>query len=223
MRSALLAVSALILAMVTPSGAAADLPPYNGAMTFPSIQGSDGSEEFSWEVKLGDEEELRQIDATHAGVFWPDDTRTLSIEAEKAHAADGARVPTTLTVTEPNVITLTVHHRAGDPAAGGAPFDYPVVAGEGWEGGFQTEQVILPPGDQPPLEPTCVVPDLTNRTLRASRKILHAAHCRLGRVRGERNRAVHVVAQYRQLGKVLPAWTRVDVKASAPAQYSRSS
>lgn len=223
MRSALLAVFAL-LALLAPLAAGAEpVPPFDGSMSFPAIQGPDGPEEFSWEMKLGDEEELRQIDATHAGVFWPDDTKAMGIDAGKAHAADGAEVPTTLAVTQPNVITLTVHHRDGNPAAGGAPFDYPVTAGVGWEGGFQTYRVIMPPGEQPAPEPICAVPDLSDRTLRASRRILHAAHCRLGRVRGERNRAVHVVTQYRQVGAVLPAWTRVDVKALRAAQYSRSS
>jgi hypothetical protein len=192
------------------------MPTYNGLMSFPAIQGPDGPEEFSWEVELGPEQELRQVDATHAGVFWSDETKVMSIEAEKAHAADGATVPTTLTVTQPNVITLTVHHRS-------APFVYPVSSGVGWEGGFKTEEAIVMPGDQPAPPPTCVVPDLSNRTLRASRKILHAAHCRLGRVRGERNRAVHVVEQFRQVGKVLPVWTRIDVKTLPAAQYSRSS
>jgi anti-anti-sigma factor len=70
---------------------------------------------------------------------------------------------------------------------------------------------------------TIAVPDLTNRTLRASRKILHRAHCKLGRVRGERRREVRVVEQYRQVGRVLPIWAAVDVKAVAPDQYSRSS
>jgi hypothetical protein len=192
-------------------------------MTFQSIQGPEGPEEYSWEVKLDEEEELKAIDEHHAGVFWEDGTQAMTITAVAAHDAIGTSVPTTLTVTQPNVITLTVHHRDGNPAAGGAPFDYPVVAGEGWEGGFQTEEVILAPGDQLPTPPQCVVPDLTNRTLRASRKILHRAHCKLGRVRGERRREVRVVAQYRQAGKVLPVWTAVDVKALQQGQYSRIS
>jgi hypothetical protein len=224
MRSALLAVFVLVLALIAPAGAGAEpVPLYEGGMSFPSIKGPDGPEEFSWEVHLYEGQYLQQLDEVHAGVFYEGGHPAFSIAAVAAHAADGVTVPTTLTVTEPNVITLTVHHRDGNPAAGGAPFDYPVVAGEGWEGGFQTYRVIMPPGEQPAPEPTCVVPDLADRTLRASRKILHASHCRLGRVRGERNRAAHVVAQYRQVGKVLPVWTRINVKALRAAQYSRSS
>ncbi len=209
--------------MLAPSAAMAELPTYNGGMSFAEIQGPEGPEDFSWEVKLGEEEELKAIDDRQAGVFWEDGTQAMTITAVAAHDVVGTSVPTTLTVTEPNVITLTVHHRAGNPAAGGAPFDYPVTQGEGWEGGFRTEEAIVIEGDRPPAPPTCVVPDLTDRTLRASRKILHRAHCKLGRVRGERRREVHVTEQYRQAGKVLPLWTAVDVKALRPGQYSRSS
>jgi hypothetical protein len=207
--------------MLAPATAVA-LPVFDGGQGFSAIEGPEGPEEYAWEVKLGPEEELRQVDDSHVGVFWGDGTQAMMITASAAHDAEGATVPTTLTLTEPNVITLTVHHRAGNPAAEGAPFRYPVTQGIGWEGGFQTEVVAVIPSEQLSPEPTCVVPDLTNRTLRASRKILHASHCRLGRVRGERNRAVHVVEQYRQVGKVLPVWTRIDVKALRAAQYSRS-
>ncbi len=225
MRRVFLVVVAVLL--LVPAGASGAVPLYDGAMTFQSIQGMDGPEEFSWEVTLYDGQYLQQLDETHAGVFYEEGHPAFSIEAVAAHAADGATVPTTLAVTQPNVITLTVHHRDGNPVAGGAAFDYPVIAGSGWEGGFQTHYIEGPseqegvPHGQP--EPTCVVPDLSNRTLRASRAILHRAHCKLGRVRGERRREVRVVDQFRQVGRVLPAWTAVDVKAVAPAQYSRSS
>jgi hypothetical protein len=200
-------------------------PAYNGDQSFSEIPGPEGPEDYAWEVELGEGQELRQVDETHAAIFYEDGTEAFSIEAIAAHDAEGTTVPTTIAVTQPNVITLTVHHRAGQPLAGGAPFDYPVVAGEGWEGGFKTEPaVIVSPDHQgPPTPPTCVVPDLTGRTLRASRKMLHHAHCRLGAVRGEQIRTAHVVSQYRQVGRSLPLWTRVDVKALRGFQYSRSS
>lgn len=219
-RFLLVLLAAFVLA---PATATAELPPFAGGMSFPEIQGPEGPEDYSWEVKLDEEEELKAIDERHAGVFWEDGTQAMTITATAAHDSIGTDVPTTLAVTEPNVITLTVHHRDGNPAAGGAPFDYPVVAGEGWEGGFRTEEAIVIEGDRPPAPPTCIVPDLANRTLRASRKILHRAHCKLGRVRGERRREVRVMQQFRPVGRVLPVWTAVDVKALAPGQYSRSS
>lgn len=219
MRRFLLVVAGVLL--LAPAAAIA-LPSYDGAMTFQSIQGPDGPEEYSWEVNLYEGQYLQQVDEIHAGVFYEDGHHAFSIEAIAAHAADGATVPTTLAVTQPNIITLTVHHRDGNPAAGGAAFDYPVIAGSGWEGGSQSVRIEGPPDESElalsptGLEssaPTCIVPDLANRTLRGSRKILHRAHCKLGRVRGERRREVRVTQQFRPVGRVLPVWTTVDVKA----------
>lgn len=213
MRSVLLTVLVGLCAASVPAATAADpAPPFDGLMAFQNIQGPEEPEEFSWQVKLSEGEELKAIDDQHAGVFWEDETQAMTITAVAAHDSIGTNVRTTLAVTQPNIITLTVHHRAGNPAAGGAPFDYPVVAGAGWEGGFQTSQVVMPPPEVSPTPPSCVVPDLTGRTLRASRRILHSAHCELGQVRGERSRRVRVARQYRLVGRVLPVWTSVDVK-----------
>lgn len=207
---------------VVPAVAEEPLPPFDGAMSFPNIQGPDGPEEFSWAVKLGEEQELRAIDGTHAGVYYtgPDEHLVFTITAGLAHAADGANVPTTLAVTQPNVITLTVHHRAGNPAAGGAPFDYPVIAGSGWEGGFQQHTVVGPPPTEQATPPTapdlCNVPYLSSLTLKAARRQLRRSHCTLGRVRGERSRGARVVKQFRKPGRELPAGTEVGVKLLAP-------
>jgi hypothetical protein len=201
--------------MLLPAVAMA-LPIYEGAQMFPVIHGPEDPEEYSWEVNLNEEQDLELVNDQLAVVRSKTGAVAFQIQAEQAHDAEGKTVPTSLGVIEPNVLTLTVHHLGGT-------FRYPISAGEGYETGFATVVIAMPPGEQPPVEPTCVVPDLADRTLRASRKILHASHCGLGRVRGERRREVRVVAQYRLIGKVLPAWTRVDVKALAPAQYSRSS
>jgi hypothetical protein len=205
-----------------PAAAAAEEPctaRFDGLMTFPAIQGAEDPEDYCWEVKLGEEEELRQIDETHAGVFWEDGTQAMLITATLAHDAEGSNVPTTLAVTAPNLITLTVHHRVGNPNASGAPFDYPVVAGAGWEGGFQTIHVQGPPpteqGTKSPVSPptpTCEVPSLQGRTVPAARRALRRAACGLGPVRGERQRGARIVKQYRPVGKILPAGTEVGVK-----------
>jgi hypothetical protein len=221
-----LAVSVVAMAVVSSFGLAAtavadSIPPYDGLMSFPDIQGPDGPEEFSWEVELGKEQELRAIDDTHAGVYYtdPEETLAFTITAQLAHAADGANVPTTLAVTQPNVIILTVHHRAGNPAAGGAPFDYPVVAGAGYEGGFQQHTVDMgPPTEQgtPPPVLRCTVPALSGLTLRAARRQLRRSNCGLGAVRGERVRGARVVRQFRKAGRSLPVGTRVGVKLLVP-------
>jgi hypothetical protein len=203
MRSVFLAVFVSACAGFAAAGAAAEpVPLYDGTMTFQSIQGPDGPEEFLWELE-------------HLA---------FSITAEPAHA-EGATVPTTIVVTQPNLLTLLVHHRDGNPMAGGDPFEYPILSGAGWDGGFQSVRIEGPPdesqlarppisGTVEPLSPRCVVPDLSGRTLWASRKILHRARCKLGRVRGERSRAAHVAKQYRLAGQSLAAWTAVDVKVS---------
>jgi hypothetical protein len=217
MRSVFL-IAVLALSVIAPAAAGAEAPPpYDGLMSFQAIQGAEEPEEFSWEVKLDESEELRLIDDTHAGVYWVEtDTLAMSIVAQKAHDSEGSTVPTTLAVTQPNVITLTVHHRAGNPAAGGAPFRYPVVQGAGWEGGFQTIHVVMPPTEQPPPAPQCVVPELGSRTVRAARKMLSRANCALGPIRGELSRGARVVRQYRAAGKSLPVGTEVGVKVLRP-------
>jgi hypothetical protein len=229
MRSVLL-MAVLAVAAMLPAGAAAESPPpYDGAMSFRAIQGPEGPDEFSWEVTLYEEQELRQIDDRSAAVYYtnPEEHLAFGITAIAAHDAAGATVPTTLTVTSPNAITLTVHHRDGNPAADGAPFDYPVIPGEGWEGGFQPVRIpgppdeselsaVQPPSELPPPTPTCVVPDLTGSTLRASRKMLNRSDCALGPIRGERGRGARVVRQYRSAGKSLPAGTEVGVKLLHP-------
>jgi hypothetical protein len=218
-------LSVLMLAVMaslglTVAASAEPPPPYDGLMAFADIQGPDGPEEFSWEVKLDDEDELRAIDDTHAGVFWVGtETLAMTITAQLAHAVDGANVPTTLAVTQPNIITLTVHHRTGNPAAGGAPFDYPVIAGSGWEGGFQQHIVVGPrPTEQAPPPPVlrCTVPDLVGLTLRATLRQLRRSNCGLGEVRGERSRGARVAKQFRRAGRSLPVGAEVGVKLLVP-------
>ncbi len=138
---------AVVLMLFWAPSALAALPVYNGLMTFPQIDSPAGPEEFSWEVSLGKGQELVQVDGRTAEVRYEDGISAFGIAAEAAHDADGTAVPTTLVVVQPSVITLVVHHRAGNPAAGGTPFVYPVVAGEGWEGGVQTEPVQGPPDE----------------------------------------------------------------------------
>lgn len=142
----------LLVALVACAGllgaASADaaLPEYNGVQTFQDIRGPEGPEEFSWQVGLDEGQELRLVDDQHAEVLYSEEERlSFTISAIPAHDAIGTNVPTTLAITQPDILTLTVHHREGNPAAGGASFDYPVIAGAGWEGGFHaTERTITP-------------------------------------------------------------------------------
>ena len=166
-------------------------------------------------VNLQEDQELIAVDDQHAAVVYKGGPQAFLFTAAPAHDADGAAVPTTLAVAQPDTITLTVHHRSGNPEAGGAPFHYPISAGVGWEGGFQTSFVGMPAVEAAPTL-ACVVPDLTDRTLSAARRMLRRARCKLGPVRGERSRGARVVRQYRAAGKSLPGGTEVGVKALRP-------
>jgi DNA-binding beta-propeller fold protein YncE len=104
-------------------------PAYDGLMAFNAIRATDSPKTFSWEVRLGEDEALQLLDDRHAAVVWNDGTQAMLLVAQLAHDADGKEVPTTLSVSG-NVITLTVHHDT-------AGVVYPVVAGVGYEGGFQ--------------------------------------------------------------------------------------
>jgi PASTA domain len=211
-------------------------PTYAGAMTFGEIDGPSDPEEYSWEVSLGEGQELELVDDQHAQVYYTEGHHPVfGITATAAHDAVGSDVPTSLSVSEGNVITLTVHHRAGNPASGGAPFVYPVIAGEGWEGGLQAHIVPMPKDEQELREERermareereameaadegartgCLVPKLKRRTLRGSKRRLHKAGCNLGRVRmlkGATGKAGRVVKQNPRPGVLLAPGTTVRV------------
>jgi hypothetical protein len=146
-----------------------------------------------------------------------------SIQAEAAHAADGATVPTSIRLSEDEegfIITLVVHHRAGDPAAGWAPFVYPISGGPGWEGGFHTQVVELtepqpPPVAEPAASAACTVPSLHDLSLKAAKVRLRAADCALGEVHlatGATAGKGKVVKQFRTAGTELAAGAPVAVK-----------
>jgi streptogramin lyase len=118
-------------------------PAFDGLMAFQAIRDATAPESYSWEVKLAEGETLQLIDDHNAGIFWGDGTQALLIRAQSAHGADGKAVTTSLSVSGGNVITLKVNHRATGVV-------YPVVAGVGWEGGFQYQETTI---QQPPPPP----------------------------------------------------------------------
>jgi hypothetical protein len=207
-----------------PSAATAQpCPPFGGAMSFPEIHGPADPEEYCWEVDLSEGQYLQQVSATEAEVFFESGHEAYAIKAMEAHDAIGTTVPTTLAVTDPNLITLSVHHRAGNPDVGEATFDYPILAGSGWEGGFISVQIQgpldeaelkpkpAPPAQEAPI-PNCEVPVLQGRTLKAARRVLSLAGCQLGPIRGQRHRGARIVKQYRPAFMTLPAGTAVGVR-----------
>lgn len=226
--AALAAALALLGFVVSaPSAASADSPPlpsYDGALFFPTIHGPGDPEEFSWEVELSAGEHLEALGDQTAEVYFKDGSPMATIEAEAAHDATGAAVPTSLAVVGSNIVTLTVHHRVGNPAAGGAPFVYPVEAGPPFQVGNSTVTVIAPKNESQIREERelaeraaaeaagCRVPRLIGRTVRASRDRLREAGCQLGEVRGGRAGSDRVVKQFRHPGEMLSVGARVAVR-----------
>jgi len=222
------------------SEASASLPVYDGDLTFPKIYSPAEPEEFSWEVSFEEGEDLRQIDEQEIGVYYNLGRIAFGIQAEPASDAVGATVPTTIQVTGENTFTLTVHHREGNPAAGGAPFDYPIVDGPGWEGGFFPTEIEGPPDETELREERereerkereereerqkaeeaaqakrCRVPALRGVTVAGARRRLLRANCRLGAVTrsgGVTRKTGRVVHQTEPAGSSLAQGARVGIK-----------
>lgn len=221
---ALIGILALLGALaIGPASASAALPPYEGLMDFPMIHGPSDPEEYSWEAILYPEQQLKSIDSQEAEVVYEDGTVAFVIQAEPAHDAVGTTVPTSLDVSAGNVVTLTVHHRAGNPAAGGAPFVYPVSAGTGWESGYSTVIVTGPaaPARAAKTAEGCFVPRLKGGSLKASKRRLREANCRIGTVRKRRDATGatgEVVKQSPRPGMELASGTSVDVTLGTRAK-----
>jgi hypothetical protein len=223
-RLALLGAAVTLMLGAVPAAAAAEVcPPFDGSQSCAPIQSLEDPEDFCWVVNLHEDQELRQIDDRHAAVYWsddPDERIAFTTEATAAHDSVGTLVPATLAVSNGNLITLTVHHRAGNFFDYGAPFVYPIQAGVPG-GAYVVSHLIVmpppevntnaPPAEQPPV-PLCQVPSLRGKTVRGARRTLRRAYCSLGPVRGEFTPGARVVRQYQPAGKQLPEGTVVGVK-----------
>jgi hypothetical protein len=209
----------LVLFLVLAAGAVSasaepSLPAYESGF-FPTIHGPADPEEYRSEVHLHPGQDLRQIDDQSAAIYFEDMTMVNLITATPARDAWGAAVPTDLSVSDGNVIALTVHHHAVNPANDGAPFVYPVSAGSPYEVGYSSVTFVAPPSIQPEpptLAPSCVVPRLKGQSLKVDRRKLREAGCRLGDVRGVRSKSARVVRQYPQSGTVLERDATVGVR-----------
>ncbi len=134
-------VASLAFAVAPAAAEAPDSAPVrsvsDGGLGFPEITGPEAPEEYPILMELGPEQELRQQSDTQVGIYFKEDgVLAFSVESPGAHDADGATVPTTLEKTGEDEVTLTVRFRAGNPAAGGAPFAYPIIDGAGLVGGL---------------------------------------------------------------------------------------
>jgi sugar lactone lactonase YvrE len=110
-------------------------PLSDGGLSFADIRGPSAPEHYAYEMDLGPEFRLQQSDPQHIEVvYWKYGVTAFVITAEQAHDVIGSTVPTHLSISGPEKITLTVEHRGASPAGGG--FVYPVMGGAGWQGGY---------------------------------------------------------------------------------------
>jgi tripartite motif-containing protein 71 len=110
-------------------------PVSDGGLSFADIRGSAAPEHYAYQMDLSPELRLQQSDPQHIEVvYWKYGVTAFVITAEQAHDVIGSTVPTHLSISGPEKITLTVEHRGPSPAGGG--FVYPVMGGAGWQGGY---------------------------------------------------------------------------------------
>lgn len=104
-------------------------------------------------------------------------------------------------------------------AAGAGPVDVSVTTIAGTSpaathGRFTYEAPAAQPTAPPPPPPAvinCVVPKLTGKSLKAGRKALSKAHCKVGKVTGEKGKAAKIVKQGSKAGTAKPEGSAVSV------------
>jgi PASTA domain-containing protein len=239
-------VVALSLGLVAaPAGAepveGPQYPEFNGLANFPTIKGPTEPDEFTWQVRLGEDQELLLASETEAWVMYDDGAnsfKSFAITAEGARDLSGAYVPTTLRVAEGGILTFVVHDREGNVAAGGAPFAYPIVPARSWAPSDVHPIEVVGPPDEMEIEaeriaaqrakeaqqaeapgttpaPACRVPSVHGLRLAAAKAKLRADHCAIGQVRlahGATTGKSKVVKQFKPAGTQLTAGTPVAVK-----------
>lgn len=119
-------------------------PKYNGFTAFQMIREAAAPETYSWEVDLEAGQTFKSLGNQYAAVYFEDGTtEAMLITATPAHDAVGHEVPTRLTVTSENILSLAVEHTKGS-------YVYPIVAGPAYEVGYVTAEATLPPPPPPP-------------------------------------------------------------------------
>jgi hypothetical protein len=117
-------------------------PLYDGIQAFQDIRQSTAPETYSWKVQLHSGQSVKAIDETHVGIYYAElELLAMTISAETAHDAIGKAVPTSLSVSEGNILTLTVHHHESGTV-------YPVAAGSVFQPSYETIIVPGPPTKQ---------------------------------------------------------------------------
>ncbi len=226
-------VASLAVAVGSAAGEEGDAAPIrpvsDGRFNFPEITSAFAPEEYPFQWgPLSPELTMRQVDDQEIVVEYKNGPLAYVIQAVPAADAYGATVPTTVKLTEEDIVTLTVRYRSGNPAAGGAPYVFPITEGEGWEGGwhfgkgefFEPDPIPMMPTVYTPNAPsgstvTCTVPSLHGLSLHAAKARLRAAHCSIGQVRlapEATDAKGEVVKQFHAPGTGLAAGAPVAVK-----------
>jgi PASTA domain len=222
-----LAVAAPAFAEAGDSAEIVNVP--EDAFAVPTIVGPEAPEEYPFRFDLQPGQTMLQFSEDDAQIVTEGSSSVTTISAAGGHDAAGAIVPATLRVSEGDLVTVVVPHRAGNPAAGGAPFDYPITEVASFiaisfplvepRTSKQTEQDATeanpPTNPVGPPAPTCKVPSLRGLSLRAARTRLRADHCAIGQVRlgaGATRGKGKVVKQFHPAGAQLAAGAPIAVK-----------
>ncbi len=100
------------------------------------------------------------------------------------------------------------------PAAQPGPVDVTVTTAGGTTAIVPADQFTYIGPSEPPGhgETSCIVPKLTGKKLKAAKKALSRADCRLGRVKGKKSKSAKVKTQSTKPGTVLAPGSKVSVK-----------
>lgn len=195
----LCAVVACLAVVVAPAAAetgGGKLPVWVPGSSYPTIETASDPETYSWRVELEAGQTLVAVSDERAVIRRGSEDEG-DIVAPTAHDADGELVPTSIAVSEGDVLTLTVRHHE-------AEYAYPITLERPWLIISQesTEPVQIPVAEDtgtpnpyvsnyvyPPFEPNftpkpaCEVPKLAGLGRHAAAAKLRAEHCKLGKVR----------------------------------------
>lgn len=120
-------------------------PIYDGTQTFKAIRDESAPETYSWKILLNEGQTLKAIDSGHVSIFNSDESQALAITAEAAHDATGKAVPTSLSVSEGNVLTLTVKYK-------GQGVVYPVLGGPAFQSSYTLPVIWEPPPEESEID-----------------------------------------------------------------------
>jgi IPT/TIG domain/PASTA domain len=189
-----------------------DPPPADGATLAPSI--SDTGFEHGFNAEVQPAPTITAFGPTSGPISGGTTVTIGGTDFEGATAVKFGQAPAGFTVNSEGVISAV--SPAG--AAGSAPITVTTVAGTAGSSQQFTYQAPTTPTPVVPIvtpAPTCTVPKITGKKLKASKKKIRAADCKLGKVtkrKGATAKTGKVTKQSPKAGKVLAAGAMINVK-----------